>query len=111
MGSKSIINIVATECRPEDEARFNKWYNEVHVPLLFKYRGMKRVTRYQRLGEKREDAAYLAIYEFESEQALADFTGSPERTAAMEEMRQSWKDGGFEIKWVAPYESLKSWER
>ena len=48
MGSNAIINIVATECRPEEEERFNKWYNEVHVPMLFKYKGMKRVTRCKR---------------------------------------------------------------
>ena len=111
MSSNQVVNIVATECRAEEEVRFNKWYNEIHIPLLFKFRGMKKVTRYKRLNDKREHTTYLALYEFESKEALADFIESPERKAAIEEMKESWKDEGFEIKWAVPYEEIKTWER
>jgi antibiotic biosynthesis monooxygenase (ABM) superfamily enzyme len=111
MKNNPIMNLVASECRPEEEKRFNKWYNEVHIPLLFKYQGMKKVTRYKRLSEQKEHPTYLALYEFESKEALDKFSGSPERGVAFKEMQESWKNGGFEITWAVPYESLKTWER
>jgi len=93
MGNNLVMNIVASDCSAEKEAAFNKWYNEVHIPILFKYKGMKRVTRYQLIGESQGQARYLACYEY------------------VEEMQETWKDGGFDIKWTAQYEPIKSWER
>ena len=111
MGSESILNIVATECRPEYEEKFNKWYNEVHIPLMLKYKGIKKVSRYQQKGENKECPTYLAFYEFESKEALAAHSDSPELAAALEEMQETWKDGGFDVKWLAQYEPIKTWER
>ena len=106
---ESIVNVVATECTG-DEAKFNKWYNEVHIPLLFKFKGLKKVTRYQLMGESKDNAKYLALYGLESKEALDAFSKSPEMSAAMEEMQGTWKGGGFDIKWVAIYEPIKTWE-
>ena len=111
MGSNLILNIVATECPTKNEEKFNKWYNEVHIPLLFKFKGMKKVSRYKRLGENKECPRYLAFYEFESKEALAAYPDSPELAAAMQEMQETWKGGGFDIKWRAQYEPIKTWER
>ena len=111
MSDSIIINIVAADCSPEVETRFNQWYNEVHIPMLFPYDGMKKATRYQRVSDNKECPEYLALYEFENAKALADFMTSPEFTAATEEMRQTWKDGGFDIKWMAQYEPIKTWEK
>lgn len=111
MDNNRIINIVATNCKTEDDARFNKWYDEVHIPLLFKHDGMKKVTRYRLAGENPAQAKYIAIYEFEDQAAFDAFSTSPERTAAMQEMGESWKGDGFDIKWVASYEATKTWEK
>jgi len=111
MGNNLVMNIVASDCSAEKEAAFNKWYNEVHIPILFKYKGMKRVTRYQLIGESQGQARYLACYEYESKEAMAALHQSPEFAAAVEEMQETWKDGGFDIKWTAQYEPIKSWER
>lgn len=111
MGSESILNIVATECHPEDEAKFNKWYNEVHIPLILKFKGIKKAARYHQIGENKEYPTYLAIYEYESKEALAAHPDSPELAAALKEMNETWKDRMFEIKWMIPYESIKTWER
>jgi uncharacterized protein (DUF1330 family) len=108
--AESIVNIVASECTG-DEAKFNKWYNEVHIPMLLKFKGLKRASRYKQLGENKEQATYLAFYEFENKDALDALHASPEFAAAMEEMKETWKDGGFESKWVVPYEHIKTWER
>lgn len=111
METKPVINVVATQCRPEVEAKFNKWYDEIHIPLLFKFKGMKKVTRYKILRESGEYPAYLAIYEFESQKALEEYETSPELAAGREEMKETWKGEGFEIKWRVQYEAMKTWER
>lgn len=111
MAEGTILNIVATECPAETEEKFNEWYNEVHIPLLFKFQGIKKVTRYQLMGESKEQARYLAFYEYESKETMDAFATSPEFAAAMEEMQGTWKGGGFDIKWMASYEPIKAWER
>jgi antibiotic biosynthesis monooxygenase (ABM) superfamily enzyme len=110
MSKNRVLNIVATECLPEYEDRFNKWYNEVHIPMLLKYKGLVKVGRYRLMGEGDEHARYLAIYEFEDNKALEGFQTSPELAAGMEEMQESWKDDVLKIKWMAAYETIKTWE-
>ncbi len=110
MAKARILNIVGTEC-PKDEAKFNKWYNEVHIPLLFKYKGLKKVTRYQLMGEGRGGAKYLAIYEYDDKTAMDAFPQSPEFKTAIDEMNGTWKDNMFELKWAANYEPIKTWEQ
>jgi uncharacterized protein (TIGR02118 family) len=112
MAKARILNIVATESPPGQEVKFNKWYNEVHVPLLFKYKGLKRVTRYQLIGKGGgQGATYLAIYEYDSEDEMNAFSQSPEFKAAIDEMNETWKGQMFEVKWAANYEPIKTWER
>jgi hypothetical protein len=110
MAKGLILNIVATECSAENETRFDKWYNEVHIPMLLKYKGLKKVGRYRLVGEVEGQAKYLAIYGYETKEAMDGFDKSPEFGAAMEEMQGSWKDGEITIKWMAAYEPIKIWE-
>lgn len=111
MGKNTIITIVATECPADEEERFNQWYNNIHIPMLLKYDGLKRAGRYQLSGDSDEHARYMAIYEFESKEAQENFSNSPELAAAMEEMQGSWKEGAVTIKWMADYKQLKTWEK
>jgi antibiotic biosynthesis monooxygenase (ABM) superfamily enzyme len=111
MGKDTILNIVAIECPAEEEERFNKWYNEVHIPMLLPYKGLKKAGRYRLTGESKDQAKYLTIYEYETMEALQGFSTSPELAAAMEEMQGSWKDGVLTIKWMASYEPIKTWEK
>jgi uncharacterized protein (TIGR02118 family) len=110
MAKARIVNIVATECPPEKDAAFNKWYNEVHIPLLFKYKGMKKVTRYKVIDEKSQQPKYLAIYEYDTKEAMDAQHESPEFKAAIAEMQGSWL-GKFDLKWAAGYEPIKTWEK
>ena len=98
MPKARILNMVYTECISGDEAKFNKWYNEVHVPMLFKNPGLKRVTRYQRMGDNKQQAKYLAVYEYDTREDLKAFPESEEFKAAMAEVQETWQGGGFEIK-------------
>ena len=79
--------------------------------MLFEFKGMKQASRYQRIGENEECAKYLAIYEFESKEALEAFPGSPEFAAAIDDFEKQREDVGFTMKWAASYELIKSWER
>jgi hypothetical protein len=110
MTKAGILSILAMECPLENDAKFNNWYNEVHIPMLFKYKGIKKMTRYQLIGDSKEVSKYLAIYEFEDKKALDDLSKSPEWKAAMEEWKETWKDERL-IKWVANYEHIKTWEK
>ena len=67
MAKNMTVNIVGTECAPEYEDKFNKWYNEVHIPLVLKAKELKKVTRYRLMGDNKEHAKYLAVYEYESQ--------------------------------------------
>jgi len=106
-----VLNIVATECPPKNDAKFNKWYDEVHIPMLFKFKGMKKVTRYKILDEKQEKPRYIAVYEFDTKEALEAYSKSPEFKAAIDEMNATWKGDTFDIKWSVHCEPIKTWER
>jgi antibiotic biosynthesis monooxygenase (ABM) superfamily enzyme len=107
----SIINIVATECEPDKDAKFNRWYNDVHIPMLMKYKGIKKVTRYKILDAEPKKTRYLAVYEYGTKADLNGMNGSPELKAAIEEMEQTWQGRGFEVKWALAGEPIKTWER
>lgn len=108
MANARIINLVATECAPENDAKFNKWYNEVHIPLFLKYKGLKKVTRYRMTDDK---TRYLAVYEYDTKEDLDNLPKSPEFQAAIAEMQQTWKDNPIKITWAINCEPIKVWEK
>jgi len=109
--SGKLILIVANEPDPEKEEDYNEWYSGMHIPMMFEYKGMKKASRYRRLGEDKEYSKYLAVYEFDNEEDLAGFSKSPEFAAAVKDFDGKWQDGGFKSKWAASYELLKSWDK
>ena len=111
METKPIINVVATQCKPEEERKFNEWYDEIHIPMLLKFKGITEVTRYKIIGKSPEYPKYMAIYEFESQSAFEAYQTSPELAAAREEMKGTWEGQEFEIRWRVQYEPIKTWER
>jgi uncharacterized protein (TIGR02118 family) len=111
MGSSKIINIVASECKPSEEVKFNKWYNEIHIPMLLKFPGLKGVTRYKLVGGDKGQVKYLAVYEFDDIASFEAFEKSPELASAKEEMGQTWNNYMFDIKYRARYETIKTWKK
>lgn len=112
MAKARILNMVYTDCPAAKDAAFNKWYNEVHIPMLMKYAGLKKVTRYQRMGDNKDQARYLAVYEYDKQADLEAFPKSEEFKAAMAETEQTWKgQGGLDIKGTAVYTPIKAWEK
>ena len=72
---------------------------------------MIKASRYRLAGDSRKASKYLAVYEFGSKEAMEEFTQSPEFAEAIKDFDKKWKDGGFNSKWNASYELIKSWER
>ncbi len=111
MESKSVINLVATRCRPEDEAKFNRWLDEIHVPMLLKFKGMTKVTRYKVLQKTDEYPSYMVIYEFKDQKAWEEYEKSPELAAAKKETAETWQESKFEIVWRVQYEEINTWAK
>jgi len=111
MAKARIINIVTTECPPEMDAKFNKWYNEVHIPMLMKYKGIKKVTRYKTVEAPGARPKYIAVYEYDDQAALTGQFGSPEFKAVREEMEQTRKSLTFDLKGAMSCEPIKTWEQ
>ncbi len=106
-----ILNIVSIECSPQNDEKFNKWYNEVHIPIFLKYKGLKKVTRYKIIEAPGAKPKYIVIYEFDTVDDLNGMFASPEFKAAREEMQETWKGQMFDIKWAVSCESIKTWEK
>jgi antibiotic biosynthesis monooxygenase (ABM) superfamily enzyme len=105
------ILIAASETTPEAEEEYNRWYNDEHLTMLFEYQGLKTASRY-RINEDNPDLArYLAVYEFETEEAMAGFMTSEVMQRAIVDFDAKWANGGFVKRWGASYRRLTQLER
>jgi heme-degrading monooxygenase HmoA len=111
MERKPVLFIAASECRSDVEEKYNKWYNEVHVPWVMKYKGIRRASRWKRIGDKTECTKYLTFYEYESKEAADEWERTPEFAAGMKELQETWKDGGLDLRWGIAYEQIQTWEK
>jgi heme-degrading monooxygenase HmoA len=111
MPSHKIIQIVAAESTPEKDAKFDKWYREVHIPMLFEYEGVKEVNRYRLKGDFKGCSKYLTMYEFDTEEEMAGFAKSPAFAAAVADFEDKKDTVGFISKWFAVYEKIKTWKK
>ena len=117
MRRKPVIWTVGLQCRPEDEEKFNKWYDEVHVPMLLKGGHVVKVTRY-RLASDAYDVArgamqcpkYQTIYEFEDHEKFESWMSGEARTAAAKDKSETWGDRGYEVIWAARYDATNTWK-
>ena len=108
MSKARILHIIQTECKPEDEARFNKWYNEVHVPMLMKFKELKKVTRYRLIDEKASRPQFLAVYECDNMKDFGEFPKSKAFQDAIAEMVGTWGDGKPDIKLALVADPIKT---
>ncbi|MCK9273786.1 MAG: EthD family reductase [Syntrophales bacterium] len=107
---KEIIHMVAVQCPEEEDERFNKWYDEVHIPMLIKCKTLKEVKRYKIVEEIEGIANYLTEYRFDSWEDFKTYSESPELSEARKEILQSWGDD-FPVKWRAQYRIIKKWKK
>ncbi|MGA2400718.1 MAG: DUF4286 family protein, partial [Syntrophobacteraceae bacterium] len=80
MNGAAIVYMVGIECKPQYEREFIVWYDETHVPLLLKFKGLKGVSRYKLSTGNGGYPAFLAVYEFSSKEIFEEYVKCPERT-------------------------------
>ncbi|PYN14727.1 MAG: hypothetical protein DME06_04330 [Candidatus Rokuibacteriota bacterium] len=71
----TVLFIVKATISKDQEAAFNRWYNEEHCPQLLQYKGAVSARRYRAiLGEDKYQ--YMALYEFQDEPTFRRFLES-----------------------------------
>jgi len=105
------VLIVANEPSPELEQEYNEWYNEKHIPIMLEFEGIKKAARFRRISDNPDCSKYLAVYYFDTKEDMSAFARSPEFADAIKDFDAKWKDRGFERKWGAAYQVVKSWEK
>jgi len=77
--------VVKATISKDQEAAFNRWYNEEHCPQVLRYTGAVSARRYRAiLGEDKYQ--YMAVYEFQDEPTLHRFLES----AALKELKAEY---------------------
>ena len=112
MPAHKIMQIVASESTPEKEKDFNKWYSDIHLPMLFGYEGVKHASRYLLIGDDdKNNAKFLAVYEFDSMKDMEAFPESKAFKNAIDDFEENHESLGFKMRWVAAYELVSELER
>ena len=93
MGKKGLF-IVMAKVKPEDEDAFNRWYNEDHLPkALERFPGVLSGRRYKIL-EGEDEYQYMALYEFESYDAMHATVNSTVIQGLIQEFNAAFGEGG-----------------
>jgi len=115
MKAEHVINIAGTVCPPEADEVFNKWYDEKHIPINMKFKGLIAVTRY-RIVRSTEYATvkdypqYLTTYKFKDLANFEVWNTSPELAAASEDIPRLFTEIGVDLLWRVQYESIRTWQ-
>ena len=109
--TKKVILIGGVDCTPESEVKFNRWYDEIHIPILLRTGEIERVTRFRRVGDDENYPNHLIVYEFEDQKAFERYEESPEKAEAVEEMKQTWRQEEAKRRWRVQYEVIATAEK
>ena len=86
--------IVMAKVNPEAEEAFNRWYNEDHMPkALERFPGVISGKRYQ-ITEGEDDYRFMAMYEFESVDAMHKAVNSDAIQGLIKEFDEAFGEGG-----------------
>jgi hypothetical protein len=76
------IMVVGSNPTPGDDAAYNKWYDEIHIPEVCAIPGVTGGARYESHGAAPGERPYLAIYELETEDPQAVMAELTSRAAS-----------------------------
>ncbi len=83
-----LFMVKATIPRDKEEA-FNRWYNEVHVPMFLQFNGAVSGRRYKAImGE--DKFQYLAMYEVKDEETFRRLMDSDHMKALKADYDAKW---------------------
>lgn len=116
MKDQTVIWLVGINCTPENESKFNTWYNDIHVPMLLKGDCVKKVTRFKLADETyhvgtttQECATYLTIYEFENQARFDAWMNGASRTEAGDDKTRTWGESAYDVQWATRYNLTNTW--
>ena len=115
MEAKHVINMAATVCPPEHDQLFNKWYDEKHIPVNMKFKGLIGVTRYRMVKSSdnvalKEHPQYFTTYEFKDLATFQEWNASPELAEASDDIDEINIKLGVDIVWRVQYECMRTWK-
>jgi len=110
--NKPTIYLGGIQCRLGQDDKFNKWYNETHIPLLFKSEHVMSVTRYKLVPLiEGQNPMYLTTYDFKDKGGVEAWFASPLMAAAVADTKKTWAGEEFEAPWQAVYEPIMTWRK
>jgi len=100
MSGPRFIYHLTIQCSPEMENEFNKWYDEVHIPLVMRGGMLKAVSRYKVTDAIETTAStYLTICEFEDRAAFEKWLASDILAEAKADREKTM--GGKDVVWTS----------
>jgi Domain of unknown function (DUF4286) len=71
----TVLFVVKATISAAQEAAFNRWYNEEHVPEVLQFPGLVSARRYRAI-EGEDKYQYMAVYEVQDEATYRRFVSS-----------------------------------
>ena len=103
-----VINIIGVRCRPEEEPKYNNWYNDVHIPMLLKYEGLKGAERYRILAETPDYPNLIAFYKYDNLKDQESMATALFYVAVAANIKATWTEGR-DIRWRATFFEHRKW--
>ena len=116
METGPVIMVIGADAPPEVEEEWSEWYSREHTPDACKFKEIRKGVRYRLIDSATLDInptpegerypKYLAVYEFESREALKEWDTSHERQYCVDDWTKKWSNKGPEIRWRLYYEPI-----
>lgn len=112
MNKDTVINISAFDIEPGSEGDFFSWYDEIHIPMLLKFPGLRRASRAEIREENDQYPRFLTFFELEDEEAFAAYLTSPELRGAHRDATVRSSEKGDRVgRWRVQYRVKKTWTK
>jgi hypothetical protein len=119
MKTNEVINMVGQSCRPDQEEKLTRWYDEEHIPDLMQFKQLKRTIRCElALPDNQFNyhetnyPKFLNIYEFENQQAFKEYNGLwVKNSASNRSVSSAWGNDPVKKLWRVHYKVVKVFEK
>ncbi len=112
--AEKVISIVGNRCRPDQDEKLNRWYNERHIPDLLEFSGLQQATRYQILYPERiypgypqvRYPKYITVFEYNSKEDFDAYEISPAKIEAGKNVKETWEKDPMERIWRVQFKEI-----
>jgi len=100
MSRQRFIYQLTIQCSPQMEAEFNKWYDDVHIPLVMRGGMLKAISRYKVTDAIETNVSkYLTVCEFEDRASFEKWLASDILAEAKVDREKTM--GGKDVVWTS----------